>query len=163
MQVAHVTVDRGYWPAVIHARAGEPLRLVFHRYDGSECAERVVFSNPRLERHLCLAGATVVDLPAQPAGQVRFTCGMGRYLGRIELTDAPASELARLRRQFRQLETPLGTAFVFWISSLPLIALLPVLMLDAAAALAVAGVVLVAWVAGCLWAFGRHQWRFNRP
>jgi len=82
---------------------------------------------------------------------------------RIELTDAPASELARLRRQFRQLETPLGTAFVFWISSLPLIALLAVLMLDAAAALAVAGVVLVAWVAGCLWAFGRHQWRFNRP
>ena len=87
---------------------------------------------------------------------------MGRYVGRIELTDVPSSVFARLRRQLGQLETPLGTALVLWICSLPLIALLAVLMLDPTAALAVAGAALVAWVAGCLWAFGRHEWRVDR-
>ena len=168
LQAVDVTVDRGYWPAVIHARAGEPLRIVFHRIDRSECVERVVFSAPRLERHLALAGTTVVDLPAQPPGEVRFTCGMGRYVGRIELTDVPASMVARLRRRLGQLETPLGSALVLWICSLPLIAVLAVVMLDATAAMAVAGAALVAWVIGCLWAFGRHHWslqpwRFKRP
>ena len=98
-QMVEVTVDGGYRPAVIHARAGLPLRLVFRRLDASDCAERVVFSAPRLERHLALAGTTVVDLPAQPPGEVRFTCGMGRYVGRIKLTDEPLSLFVRIRRQ----------------------------------------------------------------
>ena len=160
-QVVDVTVDGGYRPAVIHARAGLPLRLVFQRLDASECAERVVFSTPRLERHLGLASTTVVDLPAQPPGVVRFTCGMGRFVGRIELTDEPPSAFRRMRRRLEQLETPLWTALVLWICSLPLIALLAVLMLDATSALAVASVALPAWMAGCLWAFGRHEWRLR--
>jgi len=163
IQVVDVTVDGGYQPAVINARAGEPLRLVFHRIDGSECTERVVFSAPRLERHLAMAGATVVDLPPQPPGEVRFTCGMGRFVGRIELTEAPGSVPAQWRRQLGQLEAPLGTALLLWIVSLPLIALLAVLMLDTTTALVVAATALVAWIAGCVWAFDRHQWRFRRP
>jgi plastocyanin domain-containing protein len=105
-QVIDVTVDGGYRPAVIRAMAGLPLRLVFRRLDPSECAERVVFSTPRLERHLALAGATAVDLPAQPPGEVRFTCGMGRYKGRIELSDAPRSLLGRLRQYDLRLRRP---------------------------------------------------------
>lgn len=159
LQIAHVTVDGGYWPPLINARAGQPLRLVFHRFDDSDCAARVVFSRPRLERHLALAHATVVDLPAQPVGEVRFACGMGRYVGRIELTDVPTSMFGHLRRQLGQLETPLGTALVLWISSLPLIALLAVLVLDASAAAVAAALALAAWVAGCLWAFGRSASR----
>lgn len=157
LQVIDVTVDGGYWPDVIRARSGLPLRMLFHRHDPSECAERVVFSSPRLERRLALGGTTVVDLPAQVAGEVRFTCGMGRFGGRIELAETPRSLAARLRQRAGQLETPLGTALVLWICSLPFIALVAVLALDATAALAVAGAALVAWVAGCIWAFGRHQ------
>lgn len=156
-----MTVDGGYWPAVIHARAGVPLRLLFQRLDASECAERVVFSAPRLERHLALARTTVVDLPPQPPGEVRFTCGMGRYLGRIELTDEPPSPLRRMRRQLGQLETPLGAVHLLWICSLPLIALLAVVMLDTTSALAVASVAMAAWIAGCVWAFDRHEWRLR--
>ena len=154
-QVVDVVVDRGYRPDAIVARAGLPLRLVFRREDYAECSERVVFSSPHIDRRLAVTGATTIELPAQPPGEVRFTCGMGRYRGRIELiAERAPSILSRLRNRASHLETPVGTALVLWICSLPLIALLAVLALDATAAIAAAGAALIAWVAGCLWAFG---------
>ncbi|MEW5990418.1 MAG: cupredoxin domain-containing protein [Chloroflexota bacterium] len=155
-QVIDVVVDRGYHPDAIIARAGLPLRLVFRRDDDDACSERVVFSSPHLDRRLAATGSTTIDLPAQPPGEVRFTCGMGRYRGRIELiTERAPSLLRRLRTLASRLETPVGTALVLWICSLPLIALVAVLAFDATAAIAAAGAALIAWVAGCLWAFGR--------
>lgn len=153
-QVVHVRVDAGYWPRSIVARAGTPTRIVFQRADRDECSSRVVFSSPRLERRLTPNGETTVDLPARPAGEIRFTCGMGRYRGHIEFVAERRPPIrARLREQATRLEAPLGVALVLWICSLPLIALLAVLVLDARAAIAAAGIALVAWVAGCLWAF----------
>ncbi|HSO29349.1 MAG TPA: cupredoxin domain-containing protein [Candidatus Sulfomarinibacteraceae bacterium] len=84
-QVVDVVVDRGYHPGTIVARAGRPLRLVFRRDDDDVCSERVVFSAPRLDRRLAATGVTTIDLPGLPPGEVRFTCGMGRYRGRIRL------------------------------------------------------------------------------
>jgi len=153
-QTVEIAVHGGYRPAAIRARAGVSLRIVFRRDDDDACSERVVFSAPRLDRRLAPSGATTVDLPAQPAGEIRFTCGMGRYRGRIELVEGERrSIVARVREQAARLETPLGTALVLWICSLPLVAVLAVLVLDVRAALAAAGLALVAWVAGCVWAF----------
>ncbi len=155
-QVVDVTVHAGYRPAAIVARAGLPLRLVFRRDDDDACSERVVFSAPRWDRRLAPTGTTIVDLPAQPPGEIRFTCGMGRYRGHIGLVEDPSPSIVqRLRDRASRLETPVGTALVLWICSVPLIALLAVLAFDATAAIAAAGAALVAWVAGCLWAFGR--------
>jgi plastocyanin domain-containing protein len=157
-QVVEVVIDRGYHPDAIEARAGVPLRLVFRRQDGDTCTERVVFSSPHIDRRLAATGATTIELPAQPPGEVRFTCGMGRYSGRIELiAERAPSILRRLRSRASRLETPVGTALVLWICTLPLIALLAVLALDATAAIAAAGAALIAWVAGCLWASGRSS------
>jgi hypothetical protein len=136
-QVVEVVIDRGYHPDAIVARAWIPLRLVFRRQDGDICTERVVFSSPHIDRRLAATGTTTIELPAQPPGEVRFTCGMGRYDSR--------------------LETPVRRALVLWICSLPLIALLAVLALDVTAAIAVAGAALIACVAGCLWASGRSS------
>jgi len=155
-QVVDVVIDRGYHPDVILARAGLPLRLVFRRDDDDACSERVVFSSPHIDRRLAVTGSTTVELPGQPPGEVRFTCGMGRYRGRIELaTEGAPSILARLREQAAHLETPIGTALVLWICSLPLIAVLAALAFDATAAIAAAGAALVAWVVGCVWASRR--------
>lgn len=155
-QVIDVVVDGGYHPNAIVARAGSPLRLVFRRDDRDACSERVVFSSPHLDRRLAATGPTTIDLPAQPPGVIRFTCGMGRYRGRIELTAVrPPSILTRLRRRGSRLETPVGTALVLWICSLPLIALLAAMAFDSTAAITAAGAALIAWVAGCFWAFGR--------
>ena len=155
-QVIDIVIDGGYHPGAIVARAGLPLRLVFRRDDDDACSERVVFSAPKLDRRLAPSGTTTIDLPAQPPGEVRFTCGMGRYRGRIELIEERApSIVARFRRRASRHETPLGTALVLWIGSLPLIALISVLAFDVTAAIAAAGAALIAWVAGCLWASGR--------
>ena len=155
-QIVDVVVDRGYHPDAIVAQAGLPLRIVFRRNDDDACSERVVFSSPHIDRRLAPTGATTVELPAQSPGEVRFTCAMGRYRGRIELVlERTPSILSRLRGRASRLETPVGTALVLWICSLPLIALLAVLALDAAAAIGAAGAALIAWLAGCLWAFGR--------
>ena len=156
-QVVDVVVDRGYHPDAIVAQAGLPLRVVFRRHDDDACSERVVFSSPHLDRHLAVTGTTNIDLPPQPPGEVRFTCGMGRYRGRIELTPEPThSILGWLRVRASRLDTVLGIALVLWICSLPLIALVAaVLAFDATAALAAAGAGLIAWVAGCVWAFSR--------
>ncbi len=86
-QIVHITVRDGYRPRTIVARAGVPLRLVFHRDEDAACSERVIFSSPRLDRHLAPHGATIVELPAQGPGEVRFTCAMGVYRGLIRLTE----------------------------------------------------------------------------
>ena len=155
-QVVEVTVHGGFEPDSIRALAGLPLRVVFRRQDDDACSERVIFSAPRLDRRLATTGPTTIDLPAQPPGEIRFTCGMGRYRGHIEfVVERRPSILTRVRDQTTRLETPLETALILWICSLPLIALLAVLALDAAGAIAAAGAALIAWVAGCLWAFRR--------
>ena len=155
-QVVDVTVHAGYHPGAIVARAGVPLRLVFRRDDDDACSERVVFSGQRLDRRLAPTGTTTIDLPAQRPGEIRFTCGMGRYRGHIGFVEERGpSVVIRLRERAGRLETPLGKALVLWICSLPLIALAAVVALDAGAAVAAAGAALVAWVAGCLWASRR--------
>lgn len=155
-QVIDVVVDRGYRPDAIVARAGIPLRLVFRRDDDDACSERVVFSSPHLDRRLARTGPTTIDLPAQAPGEVRFTCAMGRYRGRIELiTERTPSLISRLRAGPTRLETPIGTAVVLWLCSLPLIVIVAVLAFDATAAVVAAGATLVAWIGGCLWAFSR--------
>jgi Cupredoxin-like domain len=153
-QVIEITVRAGYRPREIVARAGLPLRIVFRREDEDVCTERVVFSAPRLERHLARTGRTIVDLPAQPPGDIRFTCGMGRYRGHVELVEAPTGRArAWLQAQAPRSRGPLGMALLLWVGSLPIIALLVVAGMGAGAALVAAAAALVASVAGGQWAF----------
>lgn len=85
-RLVEIAVDQGYHPDRLRVPSGVPVRLVFRRLDSDPCTERVVFSSPRLERRLAPGTTTVVDLPPQDAGEIRFTCGMGRYRGRIEVS-----------------------------------------------------------------------------
>jgi hypothetical protein len=154
LQVVEVAIRGAYRPDAIVARAGVPLRILFRRDDEDSCSERVVFSAPRIDRRLAPNRVTAVDLPAQPAGEIRFTCGMGRYRGRIALIDgARRPALARHRDHVAAFDGPLGFAIVLWLCSLPLVAFLALVFLDGAAAVALAALALVGWVAGCLWAF----------
>lgn len=149
-QVVDVTVNHGYRPASIVARAGLPLRIVFRREDDDTCSERVVFSSPHLDRRLAATGETVIDLPAQGPGEVRFTCGMGRYRGQILVIEAsePASQRG-FHGAARRLPGPVGTALVLWVATLPLIALMAGLGVDPVTALAASLIALLAWIAVC--------------
>jgi hypothetical protein len=155
-QVADVTVDHGYHPSAIVALAGRSLRLVFRRTDPDICTERVLFSAPRLERRLALFGTTIVELPAQPAGTVRFTCRMGRYRGRVEFVEDSKPSLARrvAGRAFRH-RTPFGTGLLGSISALLFVALGAMLVPDPPVATAAADDALIA---DCLVAFRASGW-----
>jgi hypothetical protein len=153
-----ITVDHGFRPTRVVAPADEPLVLLFRKRDQDACSERVVLSSPRVERRLAAGTDTSVRLPPQPPGEIRFTCGMGRYRGVIQLVEArPRSGPARLRGWASRHEEALGLAAILWICSLPLIALLSVLALDPSATVPGALFALVAWTAGCLWAYRRRH------
>jgi hypothetical protein len=152
-QALEVTVDHGYQPRSIVARAEVPLRLVFRRRDDDPCSERVVFSSPRLDRRLAPHADTTVVLPPQPPGEIRFTCGMGRYRGTIQLVPAPRRwDQARLRSEVARRADALGLAAVLWVFSLPHVVLLSVLAFDASAIVPAALFALFAWTVGSLWA-----------
>lgn len=147
-QVIEITVRGGYRPSVIEAQAGVPLRLVFHREETESCSERVVFSSPRIDRRLAPGVATVVDLPAQPIGEVRYTCGMGRYRGRIRFLQARGAG-SRFRLLVAQRQGGLGVGAVVGLCGLPLVVLLATFLFRTALWPAM-GIALLAWLAGCL-------------
>jgi Cupredoxin-like domain len=154
-----ITVHRGYRPDAIRAHAGIPLRIVFRREDDNARSGRVVFSNPRLDHRLLATGATTIDLPAPPLGEIRFTCGMGRHRGHIEIVDVRrAPILARLRDRLNRLRAPLGRELILRICSLPVFILVVVLAGDAWVVITAADLTLVALVVLWLWAFrsSRH-------
>ena len=83
MQEVAITVKGGYSPAVIHAKEGTPLRLVFDRQETSSCSEEVVFGDFGVRRFLPAFQKTVVELTPDHAGEFDFTCGMGMLHGTL--------------------------------------------------------------------------------
>lgn len=128
-QVIEILVSGGYHPDLIEARAGRPIRLVFRREDDDACSDRVVFSEPRMDRYLAPRSVTVVDLPPAAGGTIRFTCGMGRYRGRIDLTVGEVH--ARASRRITTAAVVLAT-----IVSVPIVLLASGVAGSASAALA---------------------------
>jgi hypothetical protein len=79
-----VTVSHaGFEPARIEVLQNEPIRLAFTRLDAQNCGSEVVFSDIGIRKSLPVGQTVLVDLPARPAGQLSFACGMGMYKGAI--------------------------------------------------------------------------------
>ena len=84
-QHLEVTVEKGYRPARLTARAGAPLRVTFLRSETSGCSKEVVFPGLGIRRALPTGERVTIDLPPQAAGIVPFPCGMGMMKGGIEV------------------------------------------------------------------------------
>lgn len=84
-QELEVTVEKGYRPARLTARAGSPMRVTFLRNETSGCSKEVVFPGLGIRRALPTGEKVSIDLPPQPAGVVPFTCGMGMMKGGIDV------------------------------------------------------------------------------
>lgn len=80
-----VTVEKGYRPARLTARAGSPVRITFLRNETSGCSEEVVFPGLGIRRALPTGERVTIDLPPLAAGIVPFTCGMGMMKGGIDV------------------------------------------------------------------------------
>ncbi|RSX58414.1 HAD-IC family P-type ATPase [Bifidobacterium samirii] len=94
-QTAVVTVKGGYSPSVIDMRAGTPITLTFDRQETGECTSHVVFGDLALDAMLPGNQRTDVTLPALPAGDYPFACGMNMVHGLLRVTgDGPADTAA---------------------------------------------------------------------
>jgi plastocyanin domain-containing protein len=78
-----VLVQRGYHPGRLTIPAGEPVRLTFLRREAGGCSREVMIPSLGIRRELPQDVPVSIDLPALPAGEVAFTCGMSMMRGAI--------------------------------------------------------------------------------
>jgi plastocyanin domain-containing protein len=67
----------------VRVRAGQPVRLEFHRTETSGCTEEVVIPDFGIRTFLKPFATTPVEFTPERAGSYEFTCGMGMVRGRI--------------------------------------------------------------------------------
>ena len=83
-QRVEVTVNAtGYEPSEVQATAGQPLTLVFTRTTDEGCGNELVIADADIERDLPLNEPVEVTFTPSEAGELRFTCGMDMYDGKI--------------------------------------------------------------------------------
>ena len=88
-QSAHIVVRGGYSPDLIEVQAGVPTDLEFERQETGECTSHVVFADLGLDAMLPGNETTVVRIPALPAGEYPFACGMNMVHGMLKVTGEP--------------------------------------------------------------------------
>jgi hypothetical protein len=80
----HIQVsERGFEPARIEIPANRALTLAFTRDSAPTCGSEVVFPALGIREALPVGETVLVHLPARPAGELAFGCGMGMYRGMI--------------------------------------------------------------------------------
>lgn len=84
-------LDDGYEPSMVRAKAGQPVQLRVVTNESFGCTRAFVIPAMNLERILPETGTTTIDLPAQQAGTLRFTCAMGMFGGRIVFETSEAT------------------------------------------------------------------------
>ena len=81
---ARVSVGSGgFSPARVTIPAGRASRIAFTRQDAENCASEVVFPELGIRRKLPAGESVVVELPAGPARELTFACGMNMYRGTV--------------------------------------------------------------------------------
>ncbi|CAN5664779.1 hypothetical protein BH23GEM1_BH23GEM1_00020 [soil metagenome] len=78
-----ITVDGGYSPAMILARSGVPLRVVFDRKDSASCSDEVVFPDFGVRRFLPTGEKTTIEITPPKPGRYEFMCGMSMHRGTL--------------------------------------------------------------------------------
>jgi hypothetical protein len=73
----------GFDPAVIPAKAGQPLKLAFFRPNAANCAREVVFPDLGIRRELPPGQTVVVDITPPKSGPLVFECGMKMLKGQL--------------------------------------------------------------------------------
>lgn len=78
-----IRVRGGYHPDTVHARVGEPVRLIFRREETAPCSERVVFPDFGKSAMLPAHEDVAIELAPERSGTFEFTCQMGMLHGRL--------------------------------------------------------------------------------
>lgn len=153
VHAVRVRVKGGYQPSVIHARVGEPIRIVFSREESAPCSEHVVFPSFGKTAMLPPFEDVALELVPEHAGDYEFTCQLGMLRGLLVVADQPgglpirnAAGATSPGSTSHSLADELGDsallAFVALLCCLPLLLLVSVPVLG----WRVGGLLAVAWL-----------------
>lgn len=79
--------SKGYTPKTIGVKRGVTVSLEFHRADGDNCGEKLVFPALNLERDLPIGEKVLVEVTPDKTGELKFTCGMDMFRGKLIVTE----------------------------------------------------------------------------
>lgn len=75
----------GFSPALLEIPINKPTKIAITRDSQPNCGNKIVFPSLGISRDLPLGQTTIIELPAQPNGELLFSCGMGMYKGALVL------------------------------------------------------------------------------
>lgn len=82
-EIAIVADEKGFTPASVKVKQGEPLVLVITRTSDATCATEAVFTETGKRYELPKGQAVRIELPTDAAGTLHFACGMDMYKGEV--------------------------------------------------------------------------------
>jgi hypothetical protein len=71
----------GFDPPTLEIPANRESTIAFTRDTTPNCGSEIVFPALGIRQKLTLGGTALVRLPAQPGGEIAFSCGMGMFRG----------------------------------------------------------------------------------
>jgi plastocyanin domain-containing protein len=83
VQEATVHVGGTYSPEIIRVKAGQPVRLNFHRADDLNCGQELVVNDLGVKKELPIGQTVPVEFTPRKEGEIAFTCGMDMMRGKI--------------------------------------------------------------------------------
>jgi plastocyanin domain-containing protein len=78
-----IVTSRGFEPASLHVKAGQPVRLVVTRKTERTCATRIVVHGYGIDRALPLNQSVEVRFTPRKAGAIRYACAMDMIAGSL--------------------------------------------------------------------------------
>ena len=78
-----LVTEKGYEPAKLTLRAGEPARITFVRTTDKTCGTEVVFPSLNIRRPLPLNEPVVIEFTPKASGEIGFVCGMNMLRGAV--------------------------------------------------------------------------------
>ena len=75
--------EKGFEPAEIAVKAGQPVTLVVTRKTDNTCAKEIVVASMNVRRELPLNRPVEVTFTPDRAGEVRYACGMDMIGGKV--------------------------------------------------------------------------------
>ena len=82
-EVAMNITDSAYSPAVMQAKAGQPINLKVTTSNVQGCGRALVIPSLNMQKLFESSGTQTLEIPAQQPGRIRLTCTMGMYNAEI--------------------------------------------------------------------------------